>query len=63
MMHFWRRLAKEELQKFSDVVYTQISQTENAKEGPLAFAEAPRPVDGPLAHPNAAVAQIGENLL
>ncbi len=63
MMHFWRRLAVEELHKCSDVVYTQISQTEEAKEGPLTFAETPRPVGGRLAHPNAAVAQLGENLL
>ena len=38
-MHFWRRLAMEESQKFGDVIYAQISQTEDAKEGPLAFIE------------------------
>ena len=39
MMHFWRRLAMEESQKFGDMIYAQISQTEDAKEGPLAFTE------------------------
>jgi len=39
MMHFWRRLAMEESQKFGDVIYAQINQSEDAKEGPLAFTE------------------------
>ncbi|MCH7553875.1 MAG: enoyl-CoA hydratase/isomerase family protein, partial [Chloroflexi bacterium] len=39
VMHHWRRFAMEESQKFTDSIYAGIRASEDAKEGPRAFAE------------------------
>lgn len=39
VMQFWRRLAMEESQNYSNAIYSQVNKTADAKEGPRAFAE------------------------